>query len=629
VRLDRIGRPGVAVPTLLAFFVVAGWLSLRGDSATSDETPHVAAGISYLERGDFRMNPEHPPLAKGWAALAPWAMGRGRLDYAGPAWTSGDQWGFGFETLNGPLADPARRDPRRVLLPARAMILLLGAALGLVVWAWSRRLWGDPGALVSLFLFSLSPTMLAHARLVTTDLAAALGFTLAAWTFREALAAPKAWRIVAAGVAVAAALLSKFSAVLLAPILVLVAGAWVGLGEEGTRGTRGTRLRAAARALVGVGLVAWIGVWAGYGFRFAACAPGHELPWAMREAIPGGMSPIVLLARDVKILPEAWLFGLGAAMQDEIRLAYFHGEISELGFRWYFPAAFVFKTPPALLALSLWAVLGGAALWRKRRLDAIFLSGTFLIYAAVALTSRLNLGHRHLAPLEPLLFVACGAIPALAAARWKRWAAGALLAGYVVSWASATPGYLSYFNRFAGGARGGERWLLDSNLDWGQDLGRLAEWMRHEGIGEIALAYFGTADPQAYGIRYRKVFAYADFRREEPVVRPGPGELVAVSVNFLHGLYLNSDRDLALELLRRGVVPVEPLREYTKWRDDRIRAREPYPRLGPWLVDEGLATREQVASGEEVLLSTWLARLRERAEPVAHVGDSIRVYRVP
>lgn len=626
MRLDRIARPGVVVPILLALFVVAGWLSLRGDSATSDETPHVAAGISYLERRDFRMNPEHPPLVKAWAALGPWAMGRGRLDYAGPAWASGDQWVLGFEALNGPLADPARRDPRGVLLPARAMILLLGVLLGLVVWAWSRRMWGDSGALVSLFLFSLSPTMLAHARLVTTDLAAAFGFTLAAWTFREALAAPGAWRIVAAGAAAAAALLFKFSAVLLAPILVLVAGAWVALGEDGTRTSR---LRAAARALVGVGLVAWIGVWAGYGFRFAACAPGHELPWAMRESIPGGMSPIVLWARDARVLPEAWLFGLGAAMQDEIRLAYFHGEISELGFRWYFPAAFLLKTPPALLALSLWAVLGGAALWRRRRLDAIVLSGTFLIYAAVAVTSRLNLGHRHLAPLEPLLFVACGAIPALAAVRWKRWAAGVLFAGYVGSWAAAAPGYLSYFNLFAGGKRGGERWLLDSNLDWGQDLGRLAEWMRREGVGDIALAYFGTADPKAYGIRYRKVFAYADFRRDEPVVRPGPGELVAVSVNFLHGLYLNSDRDLALELMRRGVVPVEPLREYTRWRDDRIRAREPYPRLGRWLVEKGLATREEVDSAEEVLLATWLARLRERGEPVAYVGDSIRVYRVP
>ena len=86
----------------LLVFVVCGWVSLAGDAATSDETAHLPSGYSYLDRGDFRMNPEHPPLAKVWAALPLWLRGAGRPDYGSAAWASADQWRFGFAFLNGP-----------------------------------------------------------------------------------------------------------------------------------------------------------------------------------------------------------------------------------------------------------------------------------------------------------------------------------------------------------------------------------------------------------------------------------------------------------------------------------------------------------------------------------------------
>lgn len=625
------------MPALLLVFLISGFVSARGDSATSDETPHIGAGVSYLDKVDFRMNPEHPPLAKLWAALPVWALDRGRPDYSGRWWegtertadgraTGADQWVFGFELLNGPLESPVRADPGRVLLPARSMMLLLGVALGLVVWTWSKQMWGNAGALVSLFLFSLSPTMLAHARLVTTDIAAALGFTAAAWLFRRALTRPDIWRVAAAGCALGAALLFKFSAVLLGPILVMIALVWVLIGDEGDRSHR---VHTVLRVLPAVAILAWAGIWAGYGFRWEATASGYVLPWEMREAVPGGLSPIILWARDHRLFPEAWLFGLGAALQDEIRLAYFHGQVSELGFRSYFPMAFLLKTAPALLLLSTWAVLGGLRSWRTRKLDAIVLSVVFLVYAGVAVSSRLNLGHRHLAPLEPVLFVACGAIPLLANVRWKRVVAGTLLAGYAISWAAATPGYLSYFNLFAGGTRGGARWLLDSNLDWGQDLQRLAAWMRTQELEEIHLAYFGTADPKAYGIRYKKVFFFADFRSDVPNVRPEPGDLVAVSANLLHGLYLNPDRELARELVARGTVPVSAVREFVEERDAKIRAREPYERLAEWMVSHGYADAEEIRRARAPLLQTWMERLRTEGERVDTVGGSIWIYRVP
>ncbi len=178
-----------AVPLLIAVFLVAGFVSLRRESATFDETTHLAAGYAGLDRLDFRHNPEHPPLAKMWGALPVWLGGLRRPNYESPAWegihvppddpmrSRANQWTFGFELLNGPLDRPERLDPAAILVPARTMMLLLGAVLGLVVWAWARELFGPGGGVLALALYVVCPAVLAHARLVTTDVAAALGIT--------------------------------------------------------------------------------------------------------------------------------------------------------------------------------------------------------------------------------------------------------------------------------------------------------------------------------------------------------------------------------------------------------------------------------------------------------------------
>lgn len=157
-------REAAWVALFLSVFLVAGTFSLQGDAATYDETAHLPAGFTYLDRGDFRLNPEHPPLAKAWAALPLWIAGLPDPDYASKAWTESNQWVFGFELLNGPREEATRRDPRRLLVPARLMMLLAGAGLALLCYFWARSLWGPRGGWISLAAFALSPTMLAHSR---------------------------------------------------------------------------------------------------------------------------------------------------------------------------------------------------------------------------------------------------------------------------------------------------------------------------------------------------------------------------------------------------------------------------------------------------------------------------------
>jgi hypothetical protein len=269
--------------------------------------------------------------------------------------------------------------------------------------------------------------------------------------------------------------------------------------------------------------------------------------------------------------------------------------------------------------------------WRGRRREVVlFLLVPLALYAFVSVRSRLNIGHRHLLPMYPLLCIAAGSLAARArASRPSRFVLLGGLAGVVVSFALATPGYLSYFNVLAGGARGGWRHLLDSNLDWGQDLKRLAAWQREQGGEPLDLAYFGTADPRAYGLNYRKVVWVHDFRPQEPSVWPESGNLLAVSLNLREGLYLERDRELARAVFARGWMDNATIRRYTEMRLQRIRDAVPYPTFGDWAVEQRLLDRAQVREASGDLLPTLFAHLRDTQEPVGRAGDSIVIYRVP
>jgi hypothetical protein len=520
-------RTPAAVAALLSAFSLLAFLSLRGDSATSDELPHLPAGISYVDRLDFRLNPEHPPLAKAWAALPLKIAGLPRADYASTAWRRGDQWNFGQQVLYG------AGNPLRLLVPARSAVVLLGCLLGLVLFLFARDLFGRTAAFAALGLFAFSPTMLAHARLVTTDVPAALGFLLSVWTFRRFCRRPAASTAVAAGAALGVALLLKFSTVLLIPILAFLAVLWV---LEAEPAARRVRLRQAAAGAAAVAATAWLCLWAGYGFRFAAPASGGPF-------FPPPSGGLLKLAWTLRLVPEAYVHGLSFVSHGLVREAYLNGEIGS-GWWYYFPEAFLLKSTPSLLLLLGWGAF--RAVQEKRRTSSPWTLDDWILvlppvaYFAAAMASGMNIGHRHLAPLYPFLFMAAGRAAAglLEAGPRARLVGLLLLAGQAGSALAAHPGHLSYFNALAGGTRGGHRYLLDSNLDWGQDLVRLGRRMKDLGLEELHLiACFENGDPRAYGVRYRHRLDGAVTRPLPPEAFPRPGQAFAVSLNVLHGLY--------------------------------------------------------------------------------------------
>lgn len=630
IPIDRIPHR-IAVPALIALFLVCGFISLTLDSANFDETPHLAAGVSYLEKGDFRLNPEHPPLIKLIAAAPLALMGRGGGEYGTVLWNGvplappaalrshAAEWEFGFRLLNGDAA--ARRDPAARLVPARCMVLILGALLALVVYAWARDLFGPPAALLALTLAVTCPTLLAHARLVTTDLPAALGFTATAWLVWRWIVAPAWRRALLAGASLGAALLFKFTCALLAPCVVLVAAIAVVTG----------RLKL-GRALLGVSLIAaiaYVGLWAGYGFRFAASRdPGYVLEWQDLDADIPPSAP-VRFAREHRLFPEAYLFGFAyAKSQSAGRVSFLDGRHSLAGWYRYFPEAFLLKTPLAFTALAVWLIAAGVRRTRVRSFDGWCVALPPLAYAALAIESRFNIGHRHITAIYPFLCIAIAPAASWMMERGKRAAAVLILtASCFVSFALATPRYLSYFNIAAGGPRGGSKHFVDSNVDWGQDLRRLKLWMDAHGVPEVDLAYFGTGDPRAYDINFRKVALFIDFYPDMPVVRPEPGRYLAASVTLLAGVYMDGDRVFAKAILERGIVSRERVRDYLNDNEARAKRGESLVHVADWMIARGYMNLEQRRAVEDGIPAAWLERVRTTQTPVAWAGDSIAIYR--
>lgn len=239
------------------------------------------------------------------------------------------------------------------------------------------------------------------------------------------------------------------------------------------------------------------------------------------------------------------------------RDAFFNGEIIHAGSWLYFPETFLLKSTPAFLVLVGWALVSSIRRLRIPSLEACFLAIPATCYFTAAMGLGMNIGHRHLAPVYPFLFIFAGALGRDGLPISKR---DILIAALVLAHAGSSliafPRYLSYFNLFAGGPSGGARFLGDSNLDWGQDLPRLKRWMDAHGVDEVHLAYFGTADPKAYDIRYRKVHAFIDYRPREATSYPRSGEYLAASVTLLHGLYAPDPMRAFLEEVRRRGPPV-------------------------------------------------------------------------
>jgi hypothetical protein len=467
---------GAALIFLLLFFV-QGLFFIRANSPTYDEAMHIAAGYSYLVKRDFRIEPQNPPFVKQLLALPLFVGYRTAFNPNPQHWNNGDGYLIGQDLVYKSIV-PADR----ILLVSRLPNLLIGGILVALTGWWAFRLWGTGAAVLAMALASLEPNLIAHSSLVTTDIGVTLLIFLSIyllWEYRK----HSTWRaLIAVGIFTGMALVAKFSAVLLLPIIALVSLLSYLLGADALLLPSPQARKQSSHPLIeSAALVLLI--------CFVAAL----------------IIPTVYFFQGFRL----WLSGLQRflTLAQEGQPAFFLGEYSYEG-RWnYFIIAFLIKTPLGSFAL----IIASLILFRIgrpfERSDSLFLLlPPILIFAAMT-QSKTNIGLRHILPVYPFLFVLASRVTTIQFRR--QWLApfliGTLIVLTAISSLRSAPHQLAYFNEFVGGPDQGYRYLSDSNVDWGQDLKGLKDYIDKENLPIIYLSYFGTAPPYYYGIRYQYV----------------------------------------------------------------------------------------------------------------------------
>ncbi len=508
VQPARLLVEALLLASLVALSLVAVVAHQRNDSPTSDEAIHLFSGSEALEDGSGWLNPEHPPLLKLVGALALRPLGLRTPCELTPCTSTPfngySKWLYG------------NRAPAHVIVAAgRRPFPWLLAVLVVTMHLCVRSLAGPVAGFLAAGLVALDPTFVAHAAYVHTDVGASLAFLLVSALCVRAAFGTALVRWLVLGLALGLALVTKFSTVLLVPI-VAVSPLFGLLRRRGDVGDPGpSRLVTRDRivgAVLALGIAALV-VQGVYGVTLRHMSP--ELSEASiraylkgRPSLPEEVERYASLARISPPLGTYLGGARGVALLSERGRGanYFRGEVSDRGFLLYFPAALLLKSTPSFLVLLVFALALGVFRLREGGplpgtahayavLVTLGLSGVLLL---VSMRSAFNIGARHVLPLWALRVFAGAAVfgRGLATRPRLRAAAAAVLvvsAGASLVSAGASP--IAYFNGLVGGAAGGRTWFSDSNVDWGQDLYRLHLYLAERGWEETTtiVAFGGVA----------------------------------------------------------------------------------------------------------------------------------------
>ena len=517
-------------------------------SLTSDEPPHFAHGYVMLTTGNTwaLLDHRHPPLLNVWGA---WPL---LLQPEHPDPRTMAHWDGDFVLFVRELW-PKLGPVERLACVTRYPQMLLGLLLMAVVYRWARERFGRAAGLLAVTVMAFDPTMIAHAQLNTTDVGMAF-FAFACLYLVLQSPNPFSWQnLVGIGVTLGATLASKGSGVMLVPVVVVLL-AWQETRdkkqearskkqetrdkrqEARDKGRDSSILRSAYRILYLASCILFVAVlllWASYGFRLEPVSPDSPV-----------RLPLVSHARMVRVI-----------LAEKARTAFLWGEVREGGWWWYFPVAFVIKTPIPILVMILWTLLTAVIKTRLRKskienrkstIEALAFWLFPAVYLAVAVRSGMNIGYRHLLPVFPFVYVAIGRITnheSRITDYELRFTFSILLAWLVAGTLRVYPFDIAYFNEAVGGPRNGYRYLVDSNVDWGQSFKALRAWMDETGTEEVRLSYYTWIDPVAYGVNYHPLPP----SQESPPVfdrryDPEPG-VYAISATPLQGVMV-ADADM-------------------------------------------------------------------------------------
>lgn len=510
---------------LIQFAGLSIW-EMVGDSVTIDERVYLPAGYNYWIARDFSLNPEHPPFAKLLAAAPLLALDL-KLPKLETARETNNtqaaaerQMRFGSQFLYS-------QDVDRIMFWGRLPMLALGLLLGACIFLWSKELHGHAGAgLVSLFLFTLEPTLIAHSHYVTTDIAPAAFSVFAMFFLFRFSRAAKLHHLILAAVGLGLAMASKFSAIFLAPVFfVLLIYRWpakeLAASHHANYNSHTARIIVALTSLV----ITAFTIQASYLF-----SSDLSLYWKG------------LFAVNVNELPQSLL-------------TYVHGQFTPGGVWWYPLYVIALKTPlPAIIGI----IIAGVATLTHRdkpKSGLIFVLVPVVVFTLATCTLANNLGIRYMIPVIAFLLVFAGRAWWILTRNKRYTIAASLLAIWlVISVLRVSPHYISYFNELIGGPENGPYYLDDSNIDWGQDLKRLSQYLEKNRINKLVLAYWGPTPPEYY--LGRTDISFQPWTHELAEPENPPAGIYALSVNHLVGikrdkLWLEQPFDPKMDWLKR------------------------------------------------------------------------------
>ncbi|MDY7075601.1 MAG: glycosyltransferase family 39 protein [Chloroflexota bacterium] len=464
-----------AVACLLLLFAQTVFAS-RQLSLTYDEPIYTAIGYADLTTGDVRWHSVigHPPLVN---LLTAWPL---LLDSAHPdarqisSWGTGDSLGFSRALI-------AQFDSlERLALVTRLPVIWLTLLLAAFVYRWAQQAWGGTAGLLALGLFAFDPNIIAHGQLNTTDMGVtAFGF-MGCYALARYLRRPSLATYLGAGLGLGAAIASKTSGLFLVGAFGLVLFSfWLTSYKKDLRGLGVWLVK-----LTGLGGLALLVLWAAYLFE-------------MQPLDSGGL-PVPAASHWEGLSYQRSNVSIG-------QTTFLAGRLVSGGHWSYFPIALLVKTPlPEMIgflaALALSLRHGAGPRW-----STIPLIVTPLVYLIVAMLISLNIGHRHVLPILPFLFIFTSRIAnggSRITNHVSRFILYTFIIWHIVGTLHVFPHYLAYFNELAGGPDGGYRYLADSSVDWGQGLKALERYLGEQQIETVRLAAFSSLDPALYDLRF-------------------------------------------------------------------------------------------------------------------------------
>ncbi len=489
------------VCVMIAVHFILAYTSARIKSPTIDEYTYISTGYLYVKTGDFRLDRTHPPLIRLLIGLPLQLLDIKLPELRQDEWDDPISYELGY-IIGSDMLLLKRNNIQQILIFSRLPIMLLSCLLAWLLFYWGRELYGAAGGLTVLFLYCFSPNILAHARLATLDLGASFFIVLALFSVHGYIKLPSLFRLCLAGIALGAALVAKATALILLPVYI-AALVWVLV--RSVKSIYDFPVVECAKRCVLLSGCVLITMFVVYGYPF---------------------KPFYYLDTLNNVFTKSLSSGKGGAaipgMPHRNHAFYLLGEYSTDGWPYYYVVAMALKTPLAVFAaLGIFLAFG-----RRRRRGAAdaLIVGVIIILHALAAFNRVNIGLRHILPFYPLMFLYLGRVVELRSKRWLSVVLPGIAIWYAASCVSIYPDFLSYFNLAAGGPDNGHELLDDSNIDWGQDLGRLG-FIKHEYPGEdLYIAHQWLFLPGPFGFDARLL-------QKEQISSPPKG-IVAVSKHW-------------------------------------------------------------------------------------------------